>query len=332
MSVLTLILWLLCTPDSANSSNRASADSLQFPVTLRFTGDLLLASHYESDMWDSSQATFRALYRLGGADVTVVNLESPVTTRGARIPKPYNFRMHPRFLPALTGGGIDIVSLANNHIYDYGPRGLLDTISYLDSVGVRHVGAGRNSLEAHRAVIDTIRGRDVAFLAYYGGGEAPGAGKSSPGVARRDLPQVCSDIRNLRNEARSRYIVVILHWGTERATFPDRPQVAFAHALIDAGADAVVGHHPHVLQGIERYGGGVIVYSLGNFVFGGNDRDTYNTGMFEIRLGAGGTGYSFIPVRIDRWRASLLSGADSLRLIGSMRKLSSRFSKTIFTN
>ena len=126
--------------------------------------------------------------------------------------------------------------------------------------------------------------------------------------------------------------MIILHWGTERATSPDRAQVAFAHALIDAGADAVVGHHPHVLQGIERYGRGVIAYSLGNFVFGGNDRETYNTGMFEIRLGTGGATYAFIPVKIDRWRASMLSGADSLRLIGSMRKLSSRFPKTIFTN
>jgi poly-gamma-glutamate synthesis protein (capsule biosynthesis protein) len=249
-----------------------------------------------------------------------------------RFPKPYNFRMHPRFLPTLTGGGIDIVSIANNHIYDYGPRGLLDTISYLDSVGVRHVGAGRNSMEAHRPVIDTLRGREVAFLAYYGGGEAPGAGRSSPGVARRDLAEVCRDIRSLRDGASSRYIVVILHWGTERATSPDRSQVAFAHALIDAGADAVVGHHPHVLQGIERYGRGVIAYSLGNFLFGGNDRDTYNTGIFEIRLGDGGAGYAFIPVRIERWRASILLGADSLRMIGSMRKLSSRFPKSIFTN
>ena len=332
MSVLPLIVWLFYGTASADTTSRASAPPVQTPVTLRFAGDVLLASHYEMQMWDSSGATFRSLYRLGGADATVVNLESPVTTRGKRVTKPFNFRMNPRFLSALTGGGIDIVSIANNHIYDYGPRGLLDTISYLDSVGVRHVGAGRNSLEAYRPVIDTIRGREVAFLAYYGGGEAPGAGKSSPGVARRDLERVCRDIRSLRDGGSSRYIVVILHWGTERATSPDGSQVAFAHALIDAGADAIVGHHPHVLQGIERYGRGVIAYSLGNFVFGGNDRETYNTGIFEIRLGIGGAGYAFIPVRIDRWRASILSGADSLRLIGSMRKLSSRFSKTIFTN
>jgi poly-gamma-glutamate capsule biosynthesis protein CapA/YwtB (metallophosphatase superfamily) len=283
-------------------------------------------------MWDSSGATFREMYRLGGADVTVVNLECPITERGMRVPKPFNFRMNPRFLPALTGAGIDIVSLANNHIYDYGPRGLFDTISYLDSVRVRHIGAGANSTEAHRPVIDTVRGHVVAFLAYYGGGESPVAGRSSPGVARRDLEGVCADIRSLRSRRGNCFIVIILHWGTERATTPDRGQVAFAHSLIDAGADAVIGHHPHVLQGIERYGRGVIAYSLGNFIFGGNDRDSYSTGVFEIRLGSGGVRYAFVPVSVERWRASVSSGADSSRCIGRVRRLSSIFPRTIFTN
>jgi poly-gamma-glutamate capsule biosynthesis protein CapA/YwtB (metallophosphatase superfamily) len=332
MIVLPLILCSLCLSSGAGTMGQPPDTSARITVTLRFAGDVLLASHYETEMWDSSGATFRNLYRLGGADATVVNLESPITTRGARVSKPYNFRMNPRFLGALKGAGIDIVIIANNHIYDYGPRGLLDTISYLDSVGVRHVGAGRTIKEAHTPVIDTLGGRRIAFLAYYGGGEAPGAGKNSPGVARRDLAQVCADIGTLRSEYDSCYIVIILHWGTERATRPDGAQVAFAHALIDSGADAVVGHHPHVLQGIERYRGGVIAYSLGNFVFGGNDRGSYDTGLFEIRLGAYGARCAFIPVRIDRWRAAKLTGADSLRSIDSMRRLSSGFHRSIFTN
>jgi poly-gamma-glutamate synthesis protein (capsule biosynthesis protein) len=283
-------------------------------------------------MLASPAETFRRLYRLGGADATVVNLEGPVTTRGKKVPKRFNFRMLPAILSVLKSGGIDIAGIANNHIYDYGPRGLLDTISYLDSLGIRHAGAGRDWTDAHRPVIDTLGGRQIAFLAYYGGGEAPGAGRAAPGVARRDLEQVCADIRKIRNEQNSPYVVVMLHWGTELARAPDRAQVAFAHALIDSGADAVIGHHPHVLQGIERYGRGVIAYSLGNFIFGGNERDTYTTGLFEIRLGAGGAKYAFIPVRIERWRASILTGMDSVAATGSMRRLSSRFPKSIFTN
>ncbi len=330
--VLPLILWLVCPPAGVDTISHTSVPPDQHSVTLRFAGDVLLASHYETEMWDSSAATFREFYRLGGADITVVNLESPVTTRGTQVAKPFNFRMRPRFLSVLQSGGIDIVSLANNHIYDFGPQGLLDTISYLDSLGVRHVGAGRNRPVAHRPVIRTVQGHTVAFLAYYGGGEAPGAGASTPGVARRELSGVCEDIRELRKTGDSLFITVILHWGTERATSPDPAQVSFARALIDAGADAVVGHHPHVLQGIERYGRGVIAYSLGNFVFGGNDRDSYDTGVFEIRLTPNGTEYSFVPVRIDRWRARPSRGQDSLKIVDSMRRLSSHFHKSIFTN
>lgn len=330
--VLPLIVWLVCPPAGVDMISQASRLPDQHSVTLRFGGDVLLASHYETEMWDSSAATLRDFYRLGGADITVVNLESPVTTRGRQVPKPFNFRMRPRFLSVLQTGGIDVVSIANNHIYDFGPQGLLDTISYLDSVGVLHAGAGRNRPDAHRPVIDTVRGRAVAFLAYYGGGEAPGAGASSPGVARRELSGICADIRELKKTRDPVFITVILHWGTERATSPDREQVAFAHALIDAGADAVVGHHPHVLQGIERYGRGVIAYSLGNFIFGGNDRDSYDTGVFEIRLTQAGPAYEFLPVRIDRWRAHAAAGRDSARIVDSMRRLSSHFHKTIFTN
>jgi poly-gamma-glutamate synthesis protein (capsule biosynthesis protein) len=240
--------------------------------------------------------------------------------------------MHPRYLRALKGAGIGIVNIANNHVFDYGPEGLFDTISYLDSAGIHHVGAGRNREEAHRPVVLVIRGVRIGFLGYYGGGEAPGAGRRNPGVARRKEEEVVSDIRDLRDRRGVGYVVVNLHWGTENATVPSREQRALAHTLIDAGADAVVGHHPHVLQGIERYGRGVIAYSLGNFVFGGNRRDTYDTGMLEIRLSAGGAEYTFVPVRIDHWRAGILSGRDSLRSIASMRKLSSGFPKTIFTN
>ncbi len=331
MNALPLLLCLTIAHFSADTV-RAGSGHPPPSVILRFAGDVLLAAHYEAAMRDSSAATFRAFPRLGGADVTVVNLECPVTQRGTKVSKPFNFRMQPRYIETLKGGGIDVVSIANNHIFDFGSRGLLDTISYLDSAGVLHVGAGRNFTDAHRPVVKTIRGRAVAFLAYYGGGEAPGAGNSSPGVARRDLTQIAADIRKLRSGSASPYVVVILHWGTELAKTPDRGQVAFAHSLIDAGADAVVGHHPHVLQGIERYRGGVIAYSLGNFVFGGNERDSYNTGVFEIRLGPGAARYAFVPVNISRWRASAASGADSLRLIQSMQKSSSVFPKTIFTN
>jgi poly-gamma-glutamate synthesis protein (capsule biosynthesis protein) len=274
-----------------------------------------------------------AFHDFGGlamADIAMVNLENPVTTRGKRVPKPYNFRMHPRFLRALTDCGIDIVTIANNHVFDYGKEGLFDTISYLDSSGVKHVGAGRDYREAYRPVLFHIRGRTIGFLGYYGGGEAPGAGKNRPGVARRDLPRVRDAILALKNTLHADYIVVNLHWGTEKARFPDNEQSAFARNVIDAGADAVIGHHPHVLQGIERYHDGVIAYSLGNFIFGGNSRSSYATGLFEIRLGPGNPRYAFLPVGVEDWRARMLTGGDSLRGVEEVAKLSSVFPNSIF--
>jgi poly-gamma-glutamate synthesis protein (capsule biosynthesis protein) len=239
--------------------------------------------------------------------------------------------MPPVYVGILSGAGIDIVSIANNHIFDYGREGLFDTISYLDSAGVRHVGAGRDRREAHRPVLFHIRERTIAFLAYYGGGEAPQAGRKSPGVAHRSLGNVRLDLEALRAGTRIDFIVVSLHWGTEKAEVPDGDQRFFAHALIDAGVDAVIGHHPHVLQGIERYKSGVIAYSLGNLVFGGNSRNSYDTGLFEIRIEADGPRYAFLPVCIREWKASLAGGVERARVLERIGRLSSVFHKSPFT-
>ncbi len=228
--------------------------------------------------------------------------------------------------------------IANNHVFDYGPDGLFDTISYLDSAGIAHVGAGRNEREAYAPAVFAISGVKVGLLAFYGGGEAPGASGSKPGVARRELARIRRSISALRD--RVGYLVVVLHWGTEKAILPDQGQQSLARSIIDAGADAVIGHHPHVLQGIEVYGKGVIAYSLGNFIFGGNSRSTYDTGVFEIRLGVGSTGgdrsreraaeYRFVPVRVDRWRAQELSGEDADRVNRIVRERSAPLRYNMF--
>jgi poly-gamma-glutamate synthesis protein (capsule biosynthesis protein) len=126
---------------------------------------------------------------------------------------------------------------------------------------------------------------------------------------------------------------VNLHWGEEKADTPDRDQREFAHAVIDAGADVIIGHHPHVLQGIERYKSGVIVYSLGNFLFGGNSRDTYDTALFEVRLmEKNNASYRLIPIRIDRWQARELKGAECEKVLRHVERLSRIFPESIFMN
>jgi poly-gamma-glutamate synthesis protein (capsule biosynthesis protein) len=300
----------------------------------------MFAGSYAADVGVDVHRAFSALPMLKEADLAVINLEGPLTSRGEKVPKPFNFRMPPATTRILTGAGIDVACIANNHVFDYGPDGLFDTISYLDSAGVAHVGAGRNEREAYTPALFTLAGRRVAVLAFYGGGEAPGAVGSKPGVARRDLNRIRRGIGSIRDSVE--YLVVVLHWGTEKATVPDPGQQAFAREIIDAGADAVIGHHPHVLQGIESYRNGVIVYSLGNFIFGGNSRSSYDTGLFEIRLGGAPADgvrprerrveYRFVPLRVDRWQAMSLSGAEAERVMRVMRDRSAPLRYNMFNN
>jgi poly-gamma-glutamate capsule biosynthesis protein CapA/YwtB (metallophosphatase superfamily) len=310
---------------------QASAQEVPDTVVMRFGGDVLLAGHYETAVGESCGRAFDGFDLFHTDDVSMVNLECPITSRGTKVSKPYNFRMKPAFVEALPGAGIDIVNLANNHIFDYGKEGLFDTISYLDSAGVLHVGAGRDQEEARGPVVLSIKGRRIGFLGYYGGGEAPVAQGTRCGVAPRSLDVIEDEIHALHVRNSVEYIVVTLHWGMEKAESPDAALESFAHRVIDAGADAVIGHHPHVLQGIERYKQGVIVYSLGNLVFGGNSRDTYDTALFEIRLQQEGPAYRVIPLRVESWKVRELVGEEGSRVCKGIEKLSSKFNSSIFT-
>ncbi len=299
-------------------------------IIMRFGGDVLLAHRYEEGVGSDINRAFNDFELFMSDDVSMVNLEVPVTDRGTRRTKPFTFRMKKKFLAALTSGGIDIVNLANNHIFDFGKTGLFDSITLLDSALIDHVGAGRNHDEAHRAVIKNIKGVKIGFLGYYGGRESPAARGNFAGVALRHLSLIQRDIRKLKHDQNVDYIVVNFHWGTENARVPTAAQRAFAHSVVDVGADAIIGHHPHVLQGIEVYKDKVIAYSLGNLVFGGNGRHTYNTGVLEIRLSNRKPLYTFLPVRIDKWKAKAMSGDPARQMLAKVEELSRFFPKSIF--
>ncbi len=314
---------------SAAGQECVSAGDTSSAIIMRFGGDVLLGARYEEGVGDDVHRAFAAFDLFRNDDITLVNLENPVTTRGKPRVKPFTFRMHPRFLPVLPKAGIDIVTLANNHIYDFGREGLFDTIEYLDSIGVKRIGAGRNDVEARTPVVVTTKGKAIAFLGYYGPGESPAATRTREGVAPRNLPIIREDIAGLKRRNVD-YIVVTFHWGTEKATVPDKSQQIMARAVIDAGADAVIGHHPHVLQGIEVYKHGVIAYSLGNLVFGGNSRHTYDTAVFEIMLTGEQRHYRVIPVGVRKWAATELQGEEGDHVVRTVRNLSRIFNKSIF--
>ncbi|MCH7812278.1 MAG: CapA family protein [Chloroflexi bacterium] len=236
-------------------------------VTIAAVGDVMLGRNLTG--WMEERGAFYPFERIAtllqDADLTVANLEVALTERGEPQDKAYLFRAPPRFAVGLAKAGIDVVSLANNHVADYGREGVEDTLAALDQIGVLHAGAGLNEAAALRPAFADVDGLRIAFLAYTDILRNTFASGDNYGVAQAQEEAIAAGVRAAREQAD--VVVVMLHSGTEYATAPNPAQRGFARAAIDAGALLVLGHHPHVLQGWERYGGGLIVYSLGDFVF-----------------------------------------------------------------
>ncbi len=244
-------------------------------VRLSFVGDVIFASTVEYVLQDKG---FDYPYTnvkpfLQDADLTIANLESPITKRGDEQKKEYVYRSPPEALPAFKEAGFDLVNLANNHILDYGVEGLIDTFDNLDKAGLKRVGAGRNVKEAFQPVVIEKKGMKIAFVSFskvvptadWKAGKYPD-GKDRPGVADTyALEMPLESIRQAKTMAD--IVIVIAHWGVERNDLPEAYQKEYARKYIDAGADLIIGGHPHVLQGFESYKGKWIAYSLGNFLF-----------------------------------------------------------------
>ena len=245
---------------------------------------------------------------LRSADIAFGNLECSVSTRGSPIPgKQYTFRGRPSSLRAASRyAGMDVLNLANNHAADYGTRALLDTFHWLRRFGITRVGAGWNSSEASRPRIVRRLGLKVAFVGFSDINPAGfGAGPSSPGTVLASPSVVRAGVRRARR--RADVVIATFHWGVERSTQPTGKQVFLAQAALGAGATAVVGAHPHVLQPVVRRGRRVVAYSLGNFVWSAGSDFTASTGILKLRLSARGvTGSRLLPARISGTRPALL--------------------------
>lgn len=192
-------------------------------------------------------------------DVTMVNLEGPLTNATEKAVKKFRFKGDPAYAQILTLGGIEAVNLANNHSFDYLQKGYDDTIATLQQNKIGYFGYDDQ-------YITTVKGVKIGVLGYEGWDDTP-----------ETRAVVETNIKKLRDRG-VQIVVVHFHWGNERQYVPNASQKTLAYYTIDSGADLIVGHHPHVLQGIEEYKGKFIVYSLGNFMFGGNknpaDKDT----------------------------------------------------------
>ena len=251
----------------------ASAVPAQEPAELRIAavGDIMLGGsgtpEFQRFGYDYPFEKTRAL--LKQSHIVFGNLEGPLTHADhAPVAKKYLYRSPPeKVAPALLNAGFNVVSLANNHAMDQGVEGLRHTLDALDLVGIKHTGAGMNLAEARKPAIIESRGARVAFLAYtLTFPEEFWATPDRPGSPFGHEAQVRADIVAAKSQAD--IVLVSFHWGQEGKTELRDYQRSLGRAAIDAGAAAVIGHHPHVLQGVERYKNGVILYSLGNFAFG----------------------------------------------------------------
>jgi poly-gamma-glutamate capsule biosynthesis protein CapA/YwtB (metallophosphatase superfamily) len=276
-------------------------------VNLEAVGDIMLARLVgEQVLAQGPEIVFAGVQsELDSADVLVGNLECALTSNGIAQPKRYTFAAPPETTQSLSLAGFDVLSLANNHAMDFGYPGLMETQNNLDQYGIASMGAGANEIEAHTPVIIERNGLRMAFLAYM---DVPTenagfnartwiATAQNPGVAWADPGQITSDVAAAR--LLSDVVVVLLHSGYENTTTVAIGQREQAHAAIDAGASLVVGSHSHILQAVELYHGGLIAYSLGNFVFDDYEGIYNATIILHVVLTpAGLESYNWLPVLI----------------------------------
>lgn len=280
-------------------------------LTVAFVGDIMLArSIGERIVRDGPQAPLAGVREeLRGADITVGNLETTLGTEGrdgTAEPKAYTFMAPPPTVATLLDGGFDVVTVANNHAYDFGATGLQSTIDVLDEAGIGHIGAGADRAAAHAPLVVEEEGIRVAFLGYvdvpddWTGYRNRGwaAGPQSPGVAWADPEVIAADVQQVSE--RVDHVVVLLHAGLEESEQPDETQRAAASAALQAGATAVIGAHPHVLQGYRLEDARLVAWSLGNFVFDGfSDTATTQSVVLNVRLDdTGVAGLEWVPVRL----------------------------------
>lgn len=270
-------------------------------VRIAFVGDVMLADGPGRVIASGRDPFEHVAQRLSQADVRIGNLECVIAHGGRALDKPWTFRAHPRVLPVLKRH-LDAVSIANNHVGDFGREAFAEMLGHLDASGIPHVGGGRDLSEAHRPLIIEKNGLRIALLAYDEFfPRSFEAGPDRPGNAWSDDEQVVDDIRRARTEHHADLVIPFMHWGSEGEPVAHDRQRQLARLMIDAGADAVVGAHPHVVQDAEVYRGRPIVYSLGNFVFDGFESLSHRTGwmLFFTADRSGVRQWHVEPVRTD---------------------------------
>ncbi|MDE6904647.1 MAG: CapA family protein [Lachnospiraceae bacterium] len=329
------VLWLVyCSQSGFGQDCTENVEwkvcSSMSEITLEFTGDVNFSEGYVTTKhMDKSPGGIydcfspELLEEMNAADIMMVNNEFTYSTRGKAIPgKAYTFRADPSRVENLKVFGTDIVNVANNHVYDYGPEALLDTLETLDRAGIPHVGAGENLKEASKPYYFVCNGRKIAIVSatqiersYNYTKEAT---ETSPGVLKSlDPSKFVEVIKEARKN--SDYVIVNIHWGTEGDSNFGRDQKNLAVSFARAGADVIIGGHTHCLQGFDFVEGVPVIYSLGNFWFSGSTQDT---GLAKVTIDESGKlTLGFVPCIQKNTKTSLVRDeAERQKILDFMQK------------
>lgn len=312
--------------ESTNTEN-INAETDKESVTIVFAGDVLIAEAMEQ-YYDTEGVTRivseELLAEMRNADICMVNNEFQFSNRGTPMEdKQFTFRTDPRYVQILLDMGVDIVSLANNHSIDFGTEALEDTFVTLDDAGILYAGAGDTKERAEKLQIIEVNGKKFGFLAAtrvipvsewnieYG----------QPGLfATYDDTRLVSCVKAAREVCD--FLTVYVHWGIEREAYPQEYQTSIAKNCFAAGADVVIGAHPHVLQGIEFIEDKPVFYSLGNYVFA---QKIAKTALVKIEIDADGeVSYTLIPAYAESGKTKRFEGEEAKALFDYMNEISGK--------
>ena len=280
-------------------------------LKLLAVGDICLKTKNNMHPFENVKSAFR------DKDILFGNLETVLSNRGKEVEKATLLHTFPDKVTYLKDAGFDILNVANNHLMDLGWEGFNDTLEVLNRNDLKFIGAGNQKFN-HSYTIVERKGIKLGFLGYYEGGFKNF--EKGIYINRINEDDICRDIRNLKSKCDA--VIVSLHWGIENVFYPSPKQIKLARNLIDAGSSLVLGHHPHVVQGIERYKNGLIVYSLGNFQFiYDSSRDSI---ILTVRINKNGIeDYKIIPVKIDEnFIPYVMNNQDTQEMLSFIDKIS----------
>lgn len=334
LNILIAACALLCAPRTSPASPGATRHAVAKQgesVTIAASGDILLDRDVARKVRGHGYAYPFAHVRsaLWQADIAFANLECPLSSRPIRVHKPVAFAAPPAMAQCLTDGGLDIVSIANNHAMDCGQAGLADTMDALRLHDIRWCGAGATPNDALTPTIIAVRGVRIAFVGFCEFlPEDAALRNGGPAMAMATEENVRTAVAAARKQAD--IVVASFHWGIEFTVSPTERQRRLAHAAAEAGADLVFGHHPHVLQGIEVIRAHsrvcLVAYSLGNFVFDqhlASSKDPESTVLLTVAVNRKGLqSASFVPITIRNCAPRLATGTDAQRIADDMSALS----------